>query len=270
MLNDSPFNASKNKSFFELTFPNKETYYTKAGKVLLNMSLGNIYTYFPASIQHLDFSIAVAGGCFRSYFNKELPKDLDLFLLTPFDTAKQIMSGVSDFLHNNTIAMNDVATITSEYVSDSTDWDKKTVSKKILRLNIPCSKNNPEIPIQLLYFGYFIDGIEIYPKSARDLITRFDIVPACFAAEARYALASGWTFSGTASHQRLLESLATKILIPNESTNSVIVPSMSINRFYKYVHDYGFSVESKEDMKILSSYMLNGKDINFDYNDEDL
>lgn len=226
-----------------------DTYFTKAGKYLLNQSFGAIRNHFSL----LDpVTIAVAGGSFRSYFLKETPIDLDLFILSDRATASKIIISVRDSLKKQypDITFEPIAYIDIERNS----IDKEKTIKKVIRFNIPVLPNS-NTPIQLLHFSHDVGPYEVSPSCGRELLNSFDIVPACFAAEAKIFCTNQPEFLGVSQHPLLLESLINKTLLPNEVKGRQIIPSIDLNRFYKYTAKYGFSV-SKKDMETFSDYMF--------------
>jgi hypothetical protein len=228
-----------------------DTYFVKSGKILLNMSLSKIADAFPKTADPI--KIAIAGGSFRSLFMKQAPTDLDLFLLTDRQTALSFFKSVKEVLVNQypKVTFDKIAEITLTVENTGV---VSSYQKKFIRFNIPPLPGRNETPIQLLQFSHNIQGLEVYPTSSRELINMFDIVPACFSAEATKYPNNVFEFTGISAHAMLLETLVNKELVPNIVKGRLVEPIMSLERFYKYTKEYGFTV-SKENMPIFSTLM---------------
>jgi hypothetical protein len=235
-------------SLFEINV--NDTYFVKSGKILLNMSLSKIANTFPETANPI--KLAIAGGSFRSLFMKQAPTDLDLFLLTDRQTALSFFKSVKEVLVNQypKVTFDKIAEITLTIENNG----GSSYQKKFIRFNIPPLQGRNETPIQLLQFSHVIQGVEVHPTSSRELINMFDIVPACFSAEAIKYPNNFLEFTGVTAHTMLLETLVNKELVPNIVKGRLVEPIMALERFYKYTKEYGFTV-SKENMPIFSTLM---------------
>jgi hypothetical protein len=245
--------------FFEINV--NDTYFVKSGKILLNMSLSRIADTFPKTADPI--KIAIAGGSFRSLFMKQAPTDLDLFLLTDRQTALSLFKSVKEVLVNQypEVTFDKIAEITSTVENTGV---VSSYQKKFIRFNIPPLPGRNETPIQLLQFSHNIRGLEVYPTSGRELINMFDIVPACFSAEATKYPDNFFEFTGISAHAMLLETLVNKELVPNIVKGRLAEPIMTLARFYKYTKEYGFTV-SKENMPIFSTLMAIPTNVSINY-----
>lgn len=248
---------------------NNDTYFTRAGKTLLRQSLEKIISVIPkdGSVK----SMAVAGGCFRSYFFKEKYTDLDIFLLSDRNTAREFITKTRYNLVKEypKIDFGGIAEVTLKLpVNFSGTIGTKRIEKKFLRFNIPPLPNRNTFPLQLIQYSHNVDGEEIWPECGRELISLFDIIPTCFAAEVVYNNDTTYVFNGVSAHPLLLESLVNKELLPNTQYGRVINPVMALERFYKYTSVYGFKVSSKEHMTLFCNLMGIPDSMQISYNIE--
>jgi len=241
-----------------------DTYFTRAGKRLLNVSVGPIARYYPEEFK--DIHLAVAGGSFRSLFFNETPTDLDVFLLTDMETGTRFLRKLRQNLMNQfpDAPFQQVAEVTITINKNYTP-SEEAITKKFVRFNIPVIEGLTPVPIQMIHFCHVVEGDEVFPTSARELINLFDVVPACFAAE---TTAFPLSFHGVSTHAMLLDSLLSKTLIPNMVRGRYIEPVMTLDRFYKYTKTYGFSV-SKSDMPHFTKLMSIPNNMNISYDVDD-
>lgn len=239
-----------------------DTYFVKSGKTLLNMSLCQVADTFPKTADPI--KIALAGGSFRSLFMKQSPTDLDLFLLTDRRTALSFFKSMKESLIKQYphVSAEKIAEVTLTLKRDE-DGDP-SVEKKFLRFNIPPLSGRNTAPIQMLQFSHNIQGIEVFPKSSRELINMFDIVPACYAAEVIKTPVNDFEFTGVTAHAMLLETLLHKQLVPNVVKGRPVEPIMALERFYKYTVEYGFTV-AKEHMPVFAKLMAIPTNVSIHY-----
>ena len=252
--------AMSGNSMFEHN--RNDTYFVKAGKTLLNMSLCQISDTFPKMEDPI--KLAVAGGSFRSLFTKQKLMDLDLFLLTDRYMALSFFKYMKEVLIRlyPDIVFDKIAEVTLTLKRDEDGFSN--LEKKFIRFNIPPLPGRNNTQIQMLQFSHNIEGLEVYPKSSRELINMFDVIPACFSAEAVKTPNNGFEFTGVTAHAMLLETLVNKELIPNMVKGRPVEPIMSLERFYKYTVDYGFTV-SKQHMPIFAKLMAIPTNISIHY-----
>ena len=256
------------KQWVEKAYPNtnifrvgdNDTYFTRAGKRLLNMSVGPVAPFYPEGFKNLH--LAVAGGSFRSLFFNEAPTDLDVFILTDSDTGTRFLRNLRNNLINTfpDAPFQQLAEVTIT-INKHYNPSEESLVKKFVRFNIPVIEGLTPTPIQMIHFCHLVGEEEVFPTSARELINLFDVVPACFAAE---TTAFPMVLQGVSTHAMLLDSLLSKTLIPNMVRGRYIEPVMTLDRFYKYTKTYGFSV-NKSDMPHFTKLMSIPSNMNISY-----
>lgn len=197
----------------------------------------------------------IAGGVFRSLFFDEIPKDLDIYPLEGLQATGAIKKRMDNIIGD-----------TSTY--DRVKATRKTDNLEVDILNIEVQN----IPYKFQIICKTINGTSM--NCAEDVISSFDIVPACFAVDisldtvqkmsGEYA---SFTLNGIATHPDYFFSVGNKYLMVNDQTSMFSEKRMKAERFYKYIANYGFRIPNNSEMMKFNKLLENpsAMDVDIDY-----
>jgi hypothetical protein len=241
----------------------------------IKLAFNPIINYIPSG------RYCIAGGIFRSLFFNEIPTDVDIY---PLETALLGGIPINEFisfaaepdclriesdklLASDTRPINKFSRLKALVKSSNSNIDILTLKLSELPYNfqIICKSNN--LP----------DGTVEVPVCANDIISSFDIVPACFGVDVTIynenktdALKSGWSsfeLNEVLIHPDYFYSVANKYLITNKSQNTFgRVRKITAARFYKYIVDYGFRIPNNSEMSVFNELLGKpGDDLDLEY-----
>ena len=224
----------------------------------LQLGINPILPYLPSG------RYVVAGGIFRSIFFNEVPTDIDIYLLSPhFDSDDSFLPDLIDYTLKGI----------SKQVG-SFDRKKITIAASQTKIDI--------ITIELTALPYSIQLItksknNVVPECADDIVSAFDIIPACFAVDITlnqgtngaglYSSLANYEINELCIHPDYFYSLANKYLITNKQKSRFEQSHMKAERFYKYISTYGFTIPTVEEMNnfnVLLAKVPNDLDIEYE------
>ena len=184
----------------------------------------------------------IAGGVFRSLFNNEIPTDVDIF---PLDPPTNI---IVDIINN--------AAANGHEVSSSS----LTIRELNSHVDIASFLDNKyEIQVISKYITEN-NGTTISPKSVDDILSTFDIIPACFGIDISLSNKS-FILNKICIHPNYFYSVSNKLLLLNLQKSDLYEKRMTADRFYKYIVNYGFRIPDSSTMiefnKLLSKPLYN-------------
>ena len=230
----------------------------KYGFPAIKLGINPILKYLPSG------RYCIAGGTFRSLFFNEIPTDIDIYPLEPHFTNNVY---IHDEIHDRMMEGTSVQ-----------------VFEKFNSLHVNIKETGTSVDILTGKFSYLpysfqiitkskgTEFVEIRPTCADDIISTFDIIPACFGidftltTEPNQAYPS-YTINEVAIHPDYFYSLGNKYLMVNEQPSKFESKRMKAERFYKYIANYGFKVPSTEEMQkfnVLLAKEPHGTDIEYE------
>ena len=229
--------------------PILETYVFPA----LRLALTPIIEYLPCG------TYCIAGGVFRSLFFGQIPTDIDIFLInTPYYGNIPI---------NEVIEQNIIA----QQVPGVSTWEVKRITGKVVEKQtaidiLTISPNTETVPYSIQIVGKQItyNGRKCWPSSAEEVLSTFDIIPACFGV--CFTLVEPQRITGYPNvvidevlhHPNYFYSVANKYLMTNTWRTIFSDHSMRADRFYKYLVEYGFRIPNNKEMEQFNSLLAKG------------
>ena len=173
----------------------------------------------------------IAGGVFRSLFFNEVPCDVDIY---PLDSETAIIEIWQNSAFHN-------------YHTKRVSIDIDEIQAHIEVITFDELKNIP-YKIQLISKNISINNTCIIPKTVNDIVSSFDIIPACFGVDITVDGHAGFTINEIVIHPDYFYSVSNKLLLLNTESSPFYEKRMTAERFYKYIVNYGFRIPDNEVM----------------------
>lgn len=196
----------------------------------------------------------IAGGVFRSLFFNELPSDVDIY---PLASSTNVIT-----IYNNAIRKS----IKSKKISGNTGTNS--------HIDIITFDGLQKLPykIQIISKSIVDNGISVLPTEVDDILSAFDIIPACFGIDISIetspvsSVFPSFTLNSVVIHPDYFYSLGNKLLLLNTGQSPLYEKQMSAERFYKYTVNYGFRIPNNEVMAQFNNLInkkISGMDIEY-------
>lgn len=229
----------------------KESLTSYMVNIAVILGIHPVFNYFKE-----DYSLCVAGGAFRSICEKEVPTDMDVFLLGKFEDNVRKLELLHNDLTLSKIACSRVKHYEVQLESDPSGWNKQIA---ILDIH-----QGEDIPIPLQYIAHrYTHGASITEhllESASDVISTFDFTAVAFGAHVNVLKfpvhAGNIKFVSNAMHPDFYSDVATKTLAFN-LLGRLGTKRISVNRFYKYITEYGFRIKDNTSLRLFDRYVGN-------------
>lgn len=181
----------------------------------------------------------IAGGVFRSLFFGEIPTDVDIYPLHSESIVGDIQQRALKACFSIKLFSGDISKIKAHV--DVLTFDKlKDLPYKIQIISKSIEQNNQII----------------VPKTVDDILSAFDIIPACFGIDITVnSFEHTFDLNEVVIHPDYFYSVSNRLLLVNKENSSLYEKQMTAERFYKYIVNYGFRVPDNNVMSQFNALM---------------
>ena len=193
--------------------------------------------------------VGIAGGAYRSLLEGKKPKDIDVFFFIDPKILETVFGG---YLFEFTLGKD--------------PDDPQQISKQFFSLSGKVSGPsffdmvNQEVPINICAVKYIYESHSVLLDNLYSLLASFDnaaVTAGCSARFTKYKNKIMLLSNNESIESKLFQyAVNNKVIIPNELESSY-PKMMTIERFYKYIKQYGYSC-TKDNLRYFKQLLLYG------------